>query len=92
MENQRNIRVPEEVKKIASLEEKKEDLLFHAMKALDEMRGKTLIYSKYRDTQRLADTISDLLREIKKHKLHEQEGLQLANVSNNNRGVAEGVS
>lgn len=62
------------------LSERIKEALYHGMKALDEMRAKTLIYNKYRDTQRVADAISDVLKEIKKNEQkHQEEGLQLGN-------------
>lgn len=54
-----------EDKKDVSLSERIEEVLYDAMKALDEMRAKTLIFNKYRDTQRVADRISDILKEMK---------------------------
>lgn len=74
----------EEINKPESLEDRKIDLLYHAMKALDEMRGRTLIYNKYRDTQRVADAISGVLKEIKKQYEQREESLQLESNTNNN--------
>lgn len=67
----------EDKKKPKNINEEMVDLLYHAMKGLDEMRGKTLIYSKFRDTQVLADRISSLLRRVKKK---DNEGLELKEV------------
>lgn len=69
----------EEANKPDTIEDRKMDLLYHAMKALDEMRGKTLIYSKYRDTQRLSNSIYSLIKEVRRHEQRTEESLQLGN-------------
>lgn len=68
MENKRNLPISEGVKQSLSLEERKEDLLFQSVKAFDELRRRTLVLSRYRDTDVLAQDIDDLLKEIKKAK------------------------
>jgi len=51
-----------------ALSERIIDLLYHGMKALDEQRGKTLLYNHYRDTETLAQAMDDTLKEVKKLK------------------------
>jgi len=58
----------EDINKPQTIEERSEDLLYHAMKGLDEMRGRTLIFNKFRDTQRISDSIYSLLKDIKKQR------------------------
>lgn len=55
-----------ENKKSLPIHERMKDLLFQSMKAFDEIRRKTLVLSRYRDTDVLAQEIDDVLREIKK--------------------------
>lgn len=65
MENEKSIQLSERI----------ENLLYHAMKALDEQRGKTLLYNRFRDCNTLAWEIDDALKEIKKlKKTNELEG------------------
>lgn len=68
MENKRNLPVSEGVKAPYTIEERMEDLLYQSMKAFDEVRRKTLVLSRYRDTDVLAQEIDDLLKERKKAK------------------------
>lgn len=76
-----------EDKIIISLSERIKDILNDARRALDEMRGKTLIYNKYRDTQRVADVIVDVLKEIKQNE-RKEEGLQLGDSGVDKRPIA----
>ena len=72
MENQNNVPLPERMK----------DALYHAMKALDEMRGKTLIYNKYRDTQTLSDHIWRVIGEYNRvNRVPEEPGDQKPTLS-----------
>lgn len=57
-----------EKEKLTSIPDRSEDLLIQSMKAFDEIRRKTLVLSRYRDTDVLAQDIDDLLKEIKKSK------------------------
>lgn len=67
----------EDIKKPKNIIEEILELLDHSMKALDEVRGKTLIYSKYRDTQAVSDRIYDLTQRIRKRG---KDGFELAEV------------